>query len=362
MSSVEDLVFSKEYEEACAASDLGDARMNYMVRRYDAALNYWSARGRYAEIELGKERSKHTEWKAFYKRKSVEFKRTSETAILEKNRAIARITADRKRIEDLELKLKGAQVVPGMEADAPSELESAWAEVAELKRQIVVKDREITRLQKAWSHDVTIRDWNVRQKANDEKLLLHAQALEPRKCLEKIRGKRGVCVPPEIVDIFSKREATFEKEFGELKVGEIPDTDLSFLRFAGSSSSTPSTSAGLRDPTDGGASPVGGSRIAMPREQGTGCTTRPGEVEGEIRKSGAGDAPDQAGGNVTNTREDESIDDMRSGVAGCTRRRGLMAEVLARQRFSTRPKVVPRGLRLARPYPRTIRGSGSSFC
>lgn len=36
-----------------------------------------------------------------------------------------------------------------------------------------------------------------------------------------------MCVPPEIVDIFSKREATFEKEFGELKVGEIPDTDLS---------------------------------------------------------------------------------------------------------------------------------------
>lgn len=142
--------------------------MNYMVRRYDAALNYWSARGRYAEIELGKERSKHTEWKAFYKRKSVEFKRTSETAILEKNRAIARITADRKRIEDLELKLKGAQVVPGMEADAPSELESAWAEVAELKRQIVVKDREITRLQKAWSHDVVLECVRI-QKAMTEK-------------------------------------------------------------------------------------------------------------------------------------------------------------------------------------------------
>ncbi|KAF2608837.1 hypothetical protein F2Q68_00043489 [Brassica cretica] len=320
MSSVEDLVFAKEYEEACAASDLGDARMNYMIRRYNAALKYWSARGRYAEIELGKERSKHTEWKAFYERKSVEFKRTSETAILEKNRAIARITADRKRIEDLELKLEGAQVVPGMEADAPSELESAWAEVAELKRQIFMKDREISRLQKAWSRDFvlecvriqkamtekcnrrfqTIRDWNVRQKANDDKLLLHAQALEMRKCLEKIRGKRGV------------------------------------LRLAGPSSSTPFTSASLRDPTDGGASPGGGSRIAMPGEQ---------------YRSHRPLAP-------LSTR---SIDDMRLGVAGRTRLRGLMAEVLARQRFSTRPKVVPRGLRLARPYPRTIRGSGSSF-
>ncbi|KAH0872434.1 hypothetical protein HID58_069796 [Brassica napus] len=354
MSSVEDLVFAKEYEEACAASDLGDARMNYMIRRYNAALKYWSARGRYAEIELGKERSKHSEWKAYYERKSVEFKQTSETAILEKNRAIARITADRKRIEDLQLKLEGAQVVPGMEADAPSELESAWAEVAELKRQIFMKDREISRLQKAWSRDFvlecvriqkamtekcncrfqTIRDWNVCQKANDDKLLLHAQALEMRKCLEKIRGKRGV----------------------------------------------------LRDPTDGGASPGGGSRIAMPGEQGTACTTRPDEVEGKIRQSGDGDAPDPAGRNVTNTREDDfisdmlvlmnkvyrshrplaplstrSIDDMRLGVAGRTRLRGLMAEVLARQWFPTRPKVVPRGLRLARPYPRTIRGSGSSF-
>lgn len=71
-----------------------------------------------------------------------------------------------------------------------------------------------------------IRDREARREDFDNARHLHSQAFGTRKCLESLKAN-GRDIPQEAIDLFLEQEKHFELEAEKLKIGEIPETDLS---------------------------------------------------------------------------------------------------------------------------------------
>lgn len=50
--------------------------------------------------------------------------------------------------------------------------------------------------------------------------------------MERINGVGGVAIPPDVIYIFLKRENAFKMETEELKVGDVPASDLTLAQLS----------------------------------------------------------------------------------------------------------------------------------
>ncbi|KAF8104277.1 hypothetical protein N665_0175s0006 [Sinapis alba] len=218
MPQVSDLIFADTYVDAARSSVLGQGRMNLVVMEYDRALKHAIANMKKSEESL-------VERNAYIAKKKKEFKDVYTSEIKERDEAIARRKAKRKKAGELSAELEAARAkITSLEEEKAA---------AEQEKAATTEDtaREIRRLKRSRSHEVTlervqtqtamivksnrrfanIMDYIVRRDAYDEKFLLLAQASGTKKCFELIREK-GTPIPQDMIE--------------ELEFGEIPESDL----------------------------------------------------------------------------------------------------------------------------------------
>ena len=219
--------------------------MNFAIEKYDTALKDTLA-------QLGKaEKLAQVRGEALT-RKSSEFKKTIDLAVVERDQLLAGKKAHKEgfleRFGELKDKFRSShERVKELEREK-AVLEAEKATLEEEKKDVSLRHmREINRLKESRSFEVThervrvqtemiaksnrrfnnIRNREVRHKDFDHARLIYSQAFGTKKCLEALKAN-GRDIPQDVIDVFSEQEKHFELEAKQLDVGEIPKTDLSF--------------------------------------------------------------------------------------------------------------------------------------
>ncbi|XP_048613382.1 meiosis-specific protein ASY2-like [Brassica napus] len=243
MPPVSDLFFKDAYVNADRTKS--DGSMNFAIEKYDTALKDTLA-------QLGKaEKLAQVRGEALT-RKSSEFKKTIDLAVVERDQLLAGKKAHKERFLERfgELKDKfrsSHERVKELEREK-AVLEAEKATLEEEKKDASLRHmREINRLKESRSFEVThervrihtemiaksnrrfnnIRNREVSHKDFDHARLLYSQAFGTKKCLEALKAN-GRDIPQGVIDVFSEQEKHFELEAKQLDVGEIPKTGLSF--------------------------------------------------------------------------------------------------------------------------------------
>ncbi|XP_013594967.1 PREDICTED: uncharacterized protein LOC106303175 [Brassica oleracea var. oleracea] len=202
LPAAKDLIFGGEYEEAARAKLLrqslmvfvashvqGDSAMNIVFDKYDTAL-----KGALKELELAKKEFAEKE------EASVRQLNASRADVERLNGIVTRTIARR---DELKAELEASQGVVRELERKNAELESEKASLA------ASHEREMRRL----------RDFRILAR------LLHSQAFGTRKCLEAVK-RAGSDISQATIKIFAEQEKKYEQEAEKLKVGEIPEGDI----------------------------------------------------------------------------------------------------------------------------------------
>ncbi|XP_048627398.1 meiosis-specific protein ASY2-like [Brassica napus] len=192
-----DLIFGGEYEEAARAKLLGDSATNVVIDKYDTAL-----KGALGELELAKEYAEKEE-------ASARQLNASRADVERLNGMVARIIARR---DELKAELEVSRGVVRELERKNAELESEKEELSEMAAKA---NRRFAR----------IRSREERRGPYEEARLLHSQAFGTRKCLEALK-RAGSDISQATIEIFAEQEKKYEEEAEKLRVGEIPEEDL----------------------------------------------------------------------------------------------------------------------------------------
>ncbi|KAF8088102.1 hypothetical protein N665_0553s0003, partial [Sinapis alba] len=179
MPQVSDLVFADAYIYVARSSVLGQCRMNLVVLEYDRALKHTIASLKKSEESLAERNS-------YIAKKKKEFKDISTSAIKERDKAISRRKAERKK-----------------DGELSAELDTARARI--------FRSHEVT-LERVQNQTAMIAKSNCRF-ANTRDYM----ASGTKKYLELVRDK-GTPIPQDVIDV--------GQEAWELEVGEIPESSL----------------------------------------------------------------------------------------------------------------------------------------
>ncbi|XP_048615582.1 meiosis-specific protein ASY2-like [Brassica napus] len=227
LPAVKDLIFGGEYEEAARAKLLGDSATNVMIDKYDTAL-----KGALGELELAKKEHVAKE------EASARQLNASKADVERLNGMVARIIARRDELKAelevsrgvvCELERKNAE----LEGEKVSLAESHEREMRRLRDSRILEvtrergrvEAEAERAAKANRRFARIRSREERRGPYEEARLLHSQAFGTRKCLEALR-RAGSDISQATIEIFAEQEKIYEEEAEKLRVGEIPEEDL----------------------------------------------------------------------------------------------------------------------------------------
>ncbi|KAF8088101.1 hypothetical protein N665_0553s0002 [Sinapis alba] len=179
MPQVRDLVFADAYIDVARSSVLGQCRMNLVVLEYDRALKHTIASLKMSEESLAERNS-------YIAKKKKEFKDISTSAIKERDKAISRRKAERKK-----------------DGELSAELDTARARI--------FRSHEVT-LERVQNQTAMIAKSNCRFTNTRDYM-----ASGTKKYLELVRDK-GTPIPQDVIDV--------GQEAWELEVGEIPESNL----------------------------------------------------------------------------------------------------------------------------------------
>ncbi|XP_013700471.2 meiosis-specific protein ASY2-like [Brassica napus] len=225
LPAVKDLIFGSEYEEAARAKLLGDSATNVVIDKYDTAM-----KGALGELELvKKEQAEREETSA----RQLNASRADAERL---NGMVARIIARR---DELKAELEASRGVvrelerknAGLENEkvslaAPHEREMRrlrYSRILEVTRERGRVEAEMAA--KANRRFARIRSREERRGPYEEARLLHSQAFGTRKCLEALK-RAGSDISQATIEIFAEQEKKYEQEAEKLRVGEIPEEDL----------------------------------------------------------------------------------------------------------------------------------------
>ncbi|KAG2288435.1 hypothetical protein Bca52824_048039 [Brassica carinata] len=225
LPAVKDLIFGSEYEEAARAKLLGDSATNVVIDKYYTAL-----KGALGELELAKKENAERE------EASARQLNVSRADVERLNGIVTRTIARR---DELKAELEASQGVVRELERKNAELESEKASLAasherEMRRlrdsRILEVTRERGRVEaemaaKANRRFAKIRSREERRGPYEEARLLHSQAFGTRKCLEALK-RAGSDISQATIEIFAEQEKKYEQEAEKLKVGQIPEGDL----------------------------------------------------------------------------------------------------------------------------------------
>ena len=203
----------------------GDSAMNIVFDKYDTAL-----KGALKELELAKKEFAEKE------EASVRQLNASRADVERLNGIVTRTIARR---DELKAELEASQGVVRELERKNAELESEKASLAasherEMRRlrdsRILEVTRERGRVEaemaaKANRRFAKIRSREERRGPYEEARLLHSQAFGTRKCLEALK-RAGSDISQATIEIFAEQEKKYEEEAEKLRVGEIPEEDL----------------------------------------------------------------------------------------------------------------------------------------
>ncbi|XP_013700492.1 meiosis-specific protein ASY2-like [Brassica napus] len=221
LPAVKDLIFGGEYEEAAR----GDSATNVVIDKYDTAL-----KGPLGELELAKKEH------AAKEEASTRQLNASRADVERLNGMVARIIVRRDELKAelevsrgvvCELERKNAE----LESEKVSLAESHEREMRRLRdSRILEVTRERGRVEaemaaKANRRFARIRSREERRGPYEEARLLHSQAFGTRKCLKALR-RAGSDISQATIEIFAEQEKKYEEEAEKLRVGEIPEEDL----------------------------------------------------------------------------------------------------------------------------------------
>ncbi|XP_013658665.1 meiosis-specific protein ASY2-like [Brassica napus] len=225
LPAMKDLIFGSEYEEAARAKLLGDSATNVMIDTYDTAL-----KGDLGELELAKKEHAERE------EASARLLNASRADVERLNGMVIRIIAQR---DELKAELEASRGVVRELERKNAEIESEKVSLAasherEMRRlrdsRILEVTRERGRVEaemaaKANRRFAKIRSREERRGPYEEARLLHSQAFGTRKCLEALK-RAGSDISQATIELFAEQEKKYEQEAEKLKVGEIPEGDL----------------------------------------------------------------------------------------------------------------------------------------
>ncbi|KAG2271604.1 hypothetical protein Bca52824_066159 [Brassica carinata] len=223
LPAMKDLILGSEYEEAARAKLLGDSAMNVVIDKYDTAL-----KGALGELKLAKK--EHTE----KEEASARQLNASRADVERLNGMVARIIARRDELKaELEVS-RGVARELGRTPNFESEGFAAAPHEREMRRlrdsRILEVTRERGRVEaemaaKANRRFARICSREERRGPYEEAQLLHNQAFGTRKCLEALK-RAGSDISQATIEIFAEQEKKYEEEAEKLRVGEIPEEDL----------------------------------------------------------------------------------------------------------------------------------------
>ncbi|XP_048613223.1 meiosis-specific protein ASY2-like [Brassica napus] len=200
LPAVKDLIFGGEYEEAARAKLLGDSATNVVIDKYDTAL-----KGALGELELAKEYAEKEE-------ASARQLNASRADVERLNGMVARIIARR---DELKAELEVSRGVV-------RELERKNAELESEKVLLAAShEREMRRLRDSRILEVTRERGRVEARW-PRKLIVASLGFAP----EKSDERAGSDISQATIEIFAEQEKKYEEEAEKLRVGEIPEEDL----------------------------------------------------------------------------------------------------------------------------------------
>ncbi|XP_013624799.1 PREDICTED: uncharacterized protein LOC106330961 [Brassica oleracea var. oleracea] len=213
LPAVKDLIFG------------GDSAMNVVIDKYDTAL-----KGALGELELAKKECAEKE------EASGRQLNASRADVKRLNGMVARIIARRDELKaELEVSRGVVRELERKNAKLESEKVSlAASHEREMRRlgdsRILEVTRERGRVEaemaaKANRHFARIRSREGRRGPYEEARLLHSQAFGTRKCLEALK-RAGSDISQATIEIFAEKEKKCEEEAEKLRVGEVPEEDL----------------------------------------------------------------------------------------------------------------------------------------
>ncbi|XP_022564954.2 meiosis-specific protein ASY2-like [Brassica napus] len=225
LPAVKDLIFGSEYEEAARAKLLGDSATNVVIDKHDTAV-----KGALGKLELAKKEHAERE------EASARQLNASRADVERLNGMVIRIIARRDELKaELEASRKVVRELERKNAELESEMVSlAASHEREMRRlrdsRILEVTRERGRVEaelaaKANRRFAKIRSREERRGPYEEARLLHSQAFGTRKCLEALK-RAGSDISQATIEIFAEQEKKYEQEAEKLKVGEIPEGDL----------------------------------------------------------------------------------------------------------------------------------------
>ncbi|XP_048599792.1 meiosis-specific protein ASY2-like [Brassica napus] len=193
LPAVKDLIFGGEYEEAVRAKLLGDSAMNVVIDKYDTAL-----KGALGELELAKK--EHAE-----KEEASAHQLNASRADVERlNGMVARIIARRDELK--------------------AELEVSRGVVRELERKNAELESEKVSL--AASHEREMRrlvDSKILEVTRERGRVEAEMAAKANRRFARIRSQEE---RRATIEIFAEQEKKYGEEAEKLRVGEIPEEDL----------------------------------------------------------------------------------------------------------------------------------------
>ncbi|KAF2533232.1 hypothetical protein F2Q70_00031382 [Brassica cretica] len=216
MRQLEDLYFQNEYIDVASSRARSDVSMNFLVEKYDSALEQTMiqlgsseklAQARLKAIERVRAGHKKASKKSGEERACRENTRLGQAAatlekektelLEERDAAVEKLIRERQRLRDS----RGLEVTRKRER-----VEAAMIEMA---------NRCFGR----------VRDHFTRLDAFGKAKNLYGQASGTKKCLEMIRAS-GTEIPQEMIDVFAEQEKLYEAEATELCAGLLSDSDL----------------------------------------------------------------------------------------------------------------------------------------
>ncbi|XP_048623937.1 meiosis-specific protein ASY2-like [Brassica napus] len=225
LPAVKDHIFGSEYKEAARAKLLGDSATNVVIDKYDTAL-----KGALGELELAKKEHAEKE------EASARQLNASRADVERLNGMVARIIARRDELKaELEVSRGVVRELEQKNAELESEKVSLAAsherEMGRLRNSRILevtRDRgrvEAEMAAKANRRFARIRSREERRGPYEEARLLHSHAFGTRKCLEALK-RAGSDISQATIEIFAEQEKKYEEEAEKLRVGEIPEEDL----------------------------------------------------------------------------------------------------------------------------------------
>ncbi|XP_056844384.1 meiosis-specific protein ASY2-like isoform X2 [Raphanus sativus] len=223
---VADLLFKDEYIKAAQARKQSDGSMNLLVEKYETELRRTQAQlgaaeelARAKDLELSRVLAKNAEDKEILRVKFEDLK----TKLLNSRSSVKALSREKVTLErgKKDLEKERDAVVAKLISERRRLRDSRVYEVT-LERVRV----ETAMVVKAKRRFDSIRDYSVRRDAFEEAHNLYGQAFGTRKCLELAKGE-GYDVSQELIDFYRVQEGLYKVEVDKLKVGDIPESDLS---------------------------------------------------------------------------------------------------------------------------------------